>query len=79
MPHISLKMLKGRTDEQKELAAQKLSAALCEALGCSDEHVSVEVNDYTPEEWQDIFAAEIADNKAVIKKPNYDPKSLLKK
>lgn len=79
MPHISLKMLKGRTDEQKALAAQKLSAALCEALGCSSEHVSVEVKDYTPEEWQDVFAAEIADNKDIVQKPNYDPKSLLKK
>lgn len=33
MPHISLKMLKGRTEEQKKLAADKLTAALCEAIG----------------------------------------------
>ncbi|MDE7120634.1 MAG: 4-oxalocrotonate tautomerase family protein, partial [Oscillospiraceae bacterium] len=28
MPHISIKMLKGRTEEQKRLAAEKLAQAL---------------------------------------------------
>lgn len=77
MPHISLKMLKGRTDEQKQNAAKKLTAALCEALGCSETHVSVSVEDFTAEEWQDVFAEEIQDNKAIVKKPEYDPKDLL--
>ena len=77
MPHISLKMLKGRTDEQKKNAAKKLTTALCEALGCSETHVSVSVEDFTAEEWQDVFAKEIQDNKAIVKKPEYDPKDLL--
>ena len=77
MPHISLKMLKGRSDEQKELATEKLTSALCEALGCSKDHVSVSVEDYTAQEWQDVFAEEIASNKNITKKPNYDPKDLL--
>lgn len=77
MPHISIKMLKGRTDEQKKLAANNLTKALCEALGCTPEHVSVAVEDYTPEQWQDVFAKEINDNKNIIKKPDYDPKDLL--
>ena len=41
MPHISVKMLRGRTNEQKELIVKKLSDALCEAIGCSESHVSV--------------------------------------
>jgi len=77
MPHISLKMLKGRTEEQKQNAAKKLTIALCEALGCSETHVSVSVEDFTAEEWQDVFAKEIQDNKAIVKKPEYDPKDLL--
>ena len=40
MPHISVKMLKGRTDEQKKLAADKVAEALYEAIGCSKESPS---------------------------------------
>ncbi len=77
MPHISIKMLKGRTDEQKALAVKKLTDALCDALGCGESHVSVAVEDYTAQEWQDVFAKEIAENPSIMKKPEYDPKDLL--
>lgn len=77
MPHISIKMLKGRTDEQKLLAANKLADALCEALGCTPEHVSVAVEDYTPEEWQDVFLKDVKENKNIVKQPDYNPKDLL--
>lgn len=77
MPHISIKMLKGRTDEQKRQAADKLADALCEAIGCTPDHISVAVEDYTAQEWQDVFQKEIKENDNIIKKPNYDPKDLL--
>jgi len=77
MPHISIKMISGRTDAQKELAAQKVAEALREVLGCPDKYLSVAIEDFTPQEWQDVFAEEIADNKNVLKKPQYDPKELL--
>ena len=32
MPHITIKMLKGRTDEQKKQAADKVAAALVDAI-----------------------------------------------
>lgn len=78
MPHITIKMLKGRTEEQKQLAVQKVSEALCEALGCTDSHVSVSVKDYTPQEWQTVFANEVIADADLKKKPGYDPKDLLK-
>lgn len=78
MPHISVKMLKGRTEEQKQEAAKKLTAALCEALGCVDSHITVGIEDFTAEEWQDVFAKDIEGKKDTLyKKPSYDPKSLL--
>lgn len=77
MPHISIKMLKGRTDEQKKLAADKLADALCDAIGCTTNHISVSVEDYTAEEWQEVFQKEIAENDSIFKKPDYDPKDLL--
>ncbi|MDE5563843.1 MAG: 4-oxalocrotonate tautomerase family protein [Oscillospiraceae bacterium] len=78
MPHITLKMLKGRTEEQKKLAAEKLSAALVEAIGCTPSHVSVSVEDFTPEEWQEQYRVEVAENDNLVLTPDYDPKELLK-
>ena len=78
MPHISVKMLNGRTEEQKKAAAAKLTAALCDALGCGDSHVTVSIEDFTAQEWQDVFAEDIAGKSdKLYKKPSYDPKDLL--
>ena len=78
MPHIAVKMLKGRTEEQKKAAAEKLTAALCEAIGCGDSHVTVTVEDFTAKEWQDVFAEDIeGKSDELFRKPQYDPKSLL--
>ncbi len=78
MPHISIKMLKGRTEEQKEKVANALADALVSSLGCSRRHVSVTVEDYTPQQWQDVFEQEITkkQDKLYIS-PGYDPKDLL--
>lgn len=78
MPHISIKMLKGRTEEQKKKAAAAVAEALKGAIGVSDEHISVTVEDYTPLEWQDEFRREVVEKSDVLyKRPNYDPKDLL--
>ncbi len=79
MPHITIKMLKGRTEEQKKAAAEKLAAALTEAIGCNQTHVSVSVEDFTPEEWQEQYRIEVAENQNLVLKPDYDPKDVLKK
>ena len=42
MPHISIKMLEGRTDEQKKIAAQKVADTLVEAVGCSYDHITMQ-------------------------------------
>ncbi|MCH5348583.1 MAG: tautomerase family protein [Oscillospiraceae bacterium] len=78
MPHIALKMLEGRTEAQKQEAAKKLVAALCEALGCGDHYITMTIEDFNAEEWQDVFANDIEGKaNALYKKPSYDPKSLL--
>lgn len=78
MPHITIKMLKGRTEEQKNAAAEKLAKALVEAIGCTESHISVSVEDFTPQQWQDQFKKEVTENPYLVKKPDYDPKDLLK-
>ena len=78
MPHISIKMLKGRTEEQKVKAAEAVTKALAEALGIGDFYITATIEDFTAEEWQEGFKEEITDKPdKVYKKPNYDPKSLL--
>lgn len=78
MPHINIKMLKGRTEEQKKNLSAALANTLQEQLGCSETHVSCTIEDYTAEEWQAVFKAEItAKQDMLYKKPEYDPKDLL--
>ncbi|MFQ9435209.1 MAG: tautomerase family protein [Ruminococcus callidus] len=76
-PHITIKMLKGRTDDQKKLAADKVAAALVDAIGCNPEHISVAVEDFTPVEWQDEFRKEVTESEHIYKEPHYDPKDVL--
>jgi len=78
MPHISIKMLAGRSEEQKKKAAEAVKSALAESLGMSDHYITATVEDFSPEEWQTVFKEEITDKPdKVYVKPQYDPKSLL--
>ena len=78
MPHISVKMLKGRTEEQKQKLASALTNALKESLGVGDTHISLTIEDYDAQAWQSVFKEEITDKKNVLyKKPNYNPEDLL--
>ena len=78
MPHVSIKMVKGRTEAQKDAAAKAVKEALMKAIGAGDAHVSVSVEDFTPHEWQDVFRAEITDKPEALRiVPQYDPKDLL--
>ncbi len=79
MPHISVKMLEGRSEEQKKKLADALVKSLTEELHCSPHYVTCTVEDYTAEEWQGVFKKEISDKpqERVYKKAEYDPKDLL--
>ena len=78
MPHIVVKMLQGRTEEQKERLAAALKESLVKELGASKSHTSVSIEDYTAEAWQEIFKQEITDKPETLRiAPQYDPKSLL--
>ena len=78
MPHISIKMLKGRSEAQKDAAAKAVKEALMKAIGAGDAHVSVSVEDFTPQQWQDAFKAEITDKPEALRiAPQYDPKDIL--
>ena len=79
MPHNTVKMLEGRSEEQKKRLAAALVRALTEELHCSDHYVTCTVEDYSAVEWQTVFQREIAEKPVhvVYKKAEYNPKSLL--
>ena len=79
MPHISIKMLEGRTEEQKKKLAKDLVEVLSRDLGASQHWITCTIEDYDANEWQEVFKTEIADKPkaAVYKLPEYDPKDLL--
>lgn len=79
MPHISVKMLQGRTEEQKKKLAAALVKTLTQELHCSDHYVTCVIEDFDAHEWQEVFREEVAEKPslAVYKKAEYDPKDLL--
>jgi len=78
MPHIAIKMLAGRSEEQKRKAAEAVTKALAESLGMSDHYITLTIEDFSAEEWQTVFREEVTDKSdKVYITPKYDPKSLL--
>lgn len=78
MPHIGIKMLAGRTQEQKEKLAAALVKTLTKELGCSEHYVTCTIEDYDARQWQKVFVEEVTQKQdKVFKKAEYDPKDLL--
>ena len=64
MPHISVKMLQGRSEEQKKKLATALVKTLTQELHCSEHFVTCTVEDYDAREWQEVFKKEVSDKPA---------------
>lgn len=75
MPHVVVKMYKGRTEEQKRAMTEAVSKALIDTIGCTDDHISVAIEEYDREVWgEKVYYPEIAANMdKLYKKPNYKP------
>lgn len=72
MPHIEIKMYKGRTKEQKQKCADDVAKALAESLGCNLSSVSVSIKDIEPDNWKDeVYDKEIINSDTLYKKPGY--------
>lgn len=75
MPHVVVKMLKGRNEEQKQAMTEAVSKALIDTIGCTDDHITVAIEEYEKNVWGDeVFYPEIMANvDSLYKKPNYKP------
>ena len=72
MPHISLKMYKGRTTEEKNKIANELADVLVKN-GVKPTAISVSVTDYEPEVWNEqVYDKEIRDNKDIFVEAGYN-------
>ncbi len=73
MPHIIVKMYKGRTEETKMNIANILADALSEKGGIDRSAISVAIEDIPKEKWkEEVCDKEFKDNDNLYIKPEYD-------
>ena len=75
MPHVIVKLYPGRSAEQKEKLTQEIANALIGALGCSDESISIGIEEVAREDWtQAVYKPDIEGKAETLsKKPGYQP------
>jgi 4-oxalocrotonate tautomerase len=75
MPHVIVKLWQGRSEQQKTLLAEQITHAVMTVLGCSEEAVSVAMQDVNPQEWTEkVYKPDILNTQCKLyKKPGYDP------
>jgi len=75
MPHVIVKLYRGRSDQQKIRLAEQIVKDVTATLNCGEESVSVAIEDIEPSDWAEkVYKAEIASNwEKLYKKPGYNP------
>ena len=71
MPHIVIKTLSGKSQEQLKEAAESAVAAVSKSLGKPEKYFSASVEEYSFGEWEDVFNENIKDKDNVLVKPGY--------
>ena len=66
MPHISVMMYPGRSDEVKAAIAKDMQEALMKTLNAPASVISVSVEDITPEAWPGVIAAKVNSDDILI-------------
>ena len=74
MPHVIVKMLPGRTEQQKAELASAIVKDLVAIAKCGEEAVSVAIEEIKGEDWDEkVYKAEILPHQdRLYKKPGYD-------
>ena len=61
MPHVVIKLLAGRSEQQKQKMAEEVAKTLMRAAICGEDAVSVGIEDVEPGDWDGkVFGPEIA-------------------
>lgn len=75
MPHVIIKMLAGRTAEQKKKLAEAITRVVMAETANSEDAVSVSIEDIGKDEWTSkVYNPDIAAQwDKLYKKPGYEP------
>jgi 4-oxalocrotonate tautomerase len=75
MPHVIVKMLPGRTAEQKIKLAKAITDCVTRIAKCEEKSVSVAIEEIDPESWAEkVYRPDIMEKEAtLVKKPGYNP------
>lgn len=75
MPHISVKLYPGRSEQQKSKFAEEVVKLAKATFKCDEKHLSVDIQDIDPTEWaRKVYGPEIEANwDRLYKKPGYEP------
>jgi 4-oxalocrotonate tautomerase len=75
MPHITVKLVSGRSEEQKSRLAEAITREAVAILDTREESVSVAFEEFALQDWAEkVYRADIQSHWAdLYKKPGYDP------
>ena len=75
MPHVTLKLWPGKSEDQKKRLAEALAKDVMNVLNYGEEAVSVSIEEVKSEDWaEQVYKPEILDKpENIYKKPGYDP------
>jgi len=75
MPHVIVKMYRGRPEDEKASLAAAIVQDVMRATGCAEESVSVAIEDVEPREWAEaVYRPFILEGPGKLyKRPGYDP------
>ena len=75
MPHVVVKMIAGKTEEQKRRLADQITNDVMSVFDFPEEAVSVAFEEFEKDDWTEkVYKPEIRDKwETVYKKPGYEP------
>lgn len=75
MPHVTVKLWPGKSEQQKAQLAEEITKDVMNVLNYGEESVSVTIEEVKPQDWAErVYKPEILDKpENVYKKPGYNP------
>ena len=67
MPHISIKMYPGRTEEEKKDLAEKTKDFICKEMNMEEKYISVSVEEIEKDKWNEEVVDKINPDDLYVK------------
>jgi 4-oxalocrotonate tautomerase len=76
MPHVIVKLLPGRSAQQKAKIAEEVTKAIMATANCAETSVSVGIEDVASDDWtEQVYKPDILGKPDTLyKQPGYDPR-----